>query len=113
MDLQELLDSLVFSLKPLNPYKIILFGSYARGNPNVNSDLDIMIILDNNKVSRTYEERLSKKVLIRSLILEINRKIPVDILVYSKKELNIIKKCGNYLIDEIERTGKIIYEKTG
>jgi hypothetical protein len=45
------------------------------------------------------------------LVLEINRKTPLDILVYSKEELNLIKKHGNCFIDEIEKTGKIIYEK--
>jgi predicted nucleotidyltransferase len=111
MDFDTVLDDLVFSLKPSNPYKIILFGSYANGNPNENSDVDIMVILDNHHVSKTYEERLHKKVLIRNLVLEINRKIPLDILVYSKAELNMIREHGNYLIDEIEKTGKIIYEK--
>jgi predicted nucleotidyltransferase len=111
MDINAVLDSLVFSLKSSDPYKIILFGSYANGNPNENSDIDLMVILDNNHVSETYEERLNKKIFIRNLVLEINRKIPLDILVYSKKELNKIKEHGNYFIDEIERTGKIIYEK--
>jgi len=113
MDFNTVLDNLVSSLKPSNPYKIILFGSYATGNPNENSDVDLMVILDNNHVSKTYEERLNKKVFIRNMVLDINRKIPLDILVYSKEELNQIKKYGNYLIDEIENTGKIIYEKTG
>ena len=71
----------------------------------------IMIILDNNHVSRTYTERLNKKIYIRNLLLEINRKIPLDILVYSKEELNLLKSHGNYFIDEIEKTGKVIYEK--
>jgi predicted nucleotidyltransferase len=113
MDINAILDRLVYSLKPSDPYKIVLFGSYANGNPNENSDIDIMVILDNNHISKTYEERLNKKIFIRKLVLEINRKIPLDILVYSKQELNIIKERGNYFIDEIERTGKIIYEKTG
>ena len=113
MDYNTVLDNLVFSLKPSDPYKIILFGSYARGNPNENSDIDLMVILDNHHVSKTYEERLYKKVFVRNLVLEINRKMPLDILVYSKEELNLMKKNGNYLIDEIEKTGKIIYEKTG
>ena len=113
MDYNTILDDLVFSLKPSNPYKIILFGSYARGNPNENSDIDLMVILDNNHVSKTYEERLNNKVFIRNLLLEINRKIPLDVLVYSKEELNLMKKYGNYLIEEIEKTGKTIYEKTG
>jgi predicted nucleotidyltransferase len=105
------LDNLVDSLKLSDPYKIILFGSYAKGNHNENSDIDLMIILDNNHVSKTYTERLEKKVYIRNLVLEINRKTSLDILVYSKEELNLIKKRGNYFIDEIERTGKVIYEK--
>ena len=113
MDFNTVLNNLVFSLKPSNPYKIVLFGSHAKGNPNENSDVDLMVILDNHHVSKTYEERLNKKVSVRNLVLDINRKIPLDILVYSKEELNLMKKHGNYLIDEIEKTGKIIYEKAG
>jgi len=113
MDINTILDNLVFSLKPLNPFRVVLFGSYANGHPSKNSDVDIMVILDNHHVSKTYEERLNKKVFVRNLLLEINRKVPLDILVYSKEELNIVKKNGNFLIDEIEKTGKIIYEKTG
>ena len=113
MDINMVLDNLVASLKPSNPYKIILFGSYAKGNPDENSDIDLMVILDNHHVSETYEERLNKKIFIRNLLLEINRKIPLDVLVYSKGELNVLKRNGNYLIDEIEKTGKIIYEKAG
>jgi predicted nucleotidyltransferase len=113
MNFNAVLDDLVSSLKSSDPYKIILFGSYANGNPNENSDIDIMVILDNNHVSKTYEERLNKKIFIRNLIIEINRRIPIDILVYSKEELNMIKNHGNYFIDEIEKTGKVIYEKAG
>jgi len=111
MDINTILDKLVFSLKASDPYKVILFGSYAKGNPNENSDLDLMVILDNHHVSKTYEERLNKKVFVRNLVLDINRKISIDLLVYSKEELNLLKEYGNYLIDDIEKTGKIIYEK--
>ena len=113
MDLNVILEQLIFSLKPSDPYKIILFGSCVKGNLTENSDVDIMVILDNNHVSKTYEERLNKRISIRNLVLEINRKIPLDILVYSKEELNLIKQHGNYFIDEIEKTGRIIYEKAG
>jgi len=106
-----LLDNLITSLKTSDPYKIILFGSCATGKSNENSDIDLLVILDNNHVSKTYEERLNKKIYIRNLVLDINRKIPLDILVYSKEEFKIIKNHGNYFIDEIEKTGKVIYEK--
>jgi predicted nucleotidyltransferase len=113
MDFNTVLNNLVQSLKSSDPYKIILFGSYAKGNPNENSDIDLMVILDNNHVAQTYKERSDKKNYIRNLVLEINREMPLDILVYSKEELKLIKKHGNYFIDEIEKTGRIIYEKAG
>jgi hypothetical protein len=42
------------------------------------------------------------------LVRSINYKIPLDILVYSKEEYKIVKNCGNYFIDEIEKTGKVL-----
>lgn len=113
MDVDAILDKLVSSLKPSDPYKIVLFGSYANGDPNEHSDIDIMVILDNYDVSKTFEERLDKKISIRNLVLEINRKVPLDILVYSREEFNIVKNYGNYFIDEIEKTRRVIYEKAG
>ncbi|MDR1149652.1 MAG: nucleotidyltransferase domain-containing protein [Spirochaetaceae bacterium] len=60
MDVDSILRDLVNSLKVSDPYKIILFGSYANGNETENSDIDIMVILDNNNLSKTYEERQKK-----------------------------------------------------
>jgi predicted nucleotidyltransferase len=113
MEINNVLGDLINSLKASDPYKIILFGSYANSNETENSDIDLMVILDNNDVSKTYEERQNKKLYIRKLVREINYKMPLDILVYSKAELKKIKEYGNYFIDEIEKTGKIIYEKAG
>jgi len=105
------IDQLLEALKQADPYKVILFGSHANGTANENSDIDMVVILDNNDVAKTYDERLRKKLQINRLVREINYKIALDILVYSKEEYKIIKNNGNYFIDEIENTGKIIYEK--
>ena len=113
MEINNILKDLINSLKASDPYKIILFGSYANGNETEDSDIDLMVILDNNDVSKTYEERQNKKLYIRKLVRELNYKMPLDILVYSNEELKKIKEYGNYFIDEIEKTGKIIYEKAG
>jgi predicted nucleotidyltransferase len=111
MRIDEILNELTICLKASNPYKIILFGSYVKGEATEDSDIDLMVILDNNNIAKTYEERMNKKLYIRKLVREINYQIALDILVYSKEELKMIKEKGNYFIDEIERTGKIIYEK--
>jgi predicted nucleotidyltransferase len=105
------IDQLLEALKQADPYRIVLFGSYAKGTANEDSDIDMLVILDNNDVAKTYEERLKKKLYINRLVRNINYKIALDILVYSKEEYKIVKNYGNYFIDEIENTGRIIYEK--
>jgi predicted nucleotidyltransferase len=102
---------LVDALKQADPFRVILFGSYANGTADENSDIDMVVILDNNDVAKNYEERLKKKLYINRLVRHINYKVALDILVYSKEEYKIIKNFGNYFIDEIENTGKVIYEK--
>ena len=109
--MKDYIDQLLEALRKADPYKIILFGSCANGSSDENSDIDMVVILDNNDVAKTYEERLNKKLFINKLVRNINYKIALDILVYSKEEYNIVKSAGNYFIDEIENTGKIIYEK--
>ena len=109
----DILDSLVALLKASDPWKIILFGSHANGQPNEHSDIDLVVILDNDHVSKTYQERLDKRLRIRKSVIEINRNVALDLLVYSKEEWRIVKEYGNPFIDEIEETGKVIYEKAG
>jgi len=44
IDIEKIKQEIIKNLKPLNPYKVILFGSYAYGTPTKDSDLDICII---------------------------------------------------------------------
>ena len=111
MDGNDYISQLVEALKQSDPYKIILFGSCARGTATEYSDIDMVVILDNDDVAKTYEERMNKKLHINKLVRKINYKVALDILVYSREEYRIVKDYGNYFIDEIEKTGKIIYEK--
>ncbi|MCL2793104.1 MAG: nucleotidyltransferase domain-containing protein [Spirochaetaceae bacterium] len=111
--MENYISQLVEALKQSDPYRIILFGSCARNIATENSDIDMVVILDNDDVAKTYQERLNKKLYINRLVRNINYKVPLDIIVYSKAEYKIVKDYGNYFIDEIERTGKIIYEKAG
>lgn len=43
------MDNIVTSLKIFNPMKVILFGSFAYGIPTVNSDIDLLVVIDTKK----------------------------------------------------------------
>jgi len=111
MDIVALLAELVAALRKADPWRIVLFGSQANGTARPDSDIDIMVILDNEDVAQTYTERLQKELFIRTLVYEVNRKVALDILVYSRAEYRKVKAYGNFFVEEVEKTGKVIYEK--
>ena len=107
----HLVEEMTERLKTLNPYKIILFGSYARGNPHQDSDLDVVVILDSDEIAETFAEKMDRRRPVSRAVREIRYKIPMDILVYSKAEIDYMKKEKDDLLREMESTGKVLYER--
>jgi len=105
------LKQILKSLKRINPKIVIVFGSYINGRIDEDSDIDLLIVLDEKKVPKSYDEKLDMKLKIRKLIRGINRKIAIDLLVYTIPEYEEFMKSGSSFSREIRETGKILYEK--
>jgi uncharacterized protein len=88
----------------LNPEKIILFGSYAYGDPTPDSDVDLLVIMN------TKAKEIDRYVAVSNLLYP--RQFPVDILVKTPKEVEeASRKKGNFFMREILAKGKVIYER--
>jgi len=107
----DVISKIVQCLIGLNIYKIILFGSYARGTANEDSDIDLLVILDTDEFAKNIEERLERRRPINKSIREIRKDFPMDIIVYSKAEYKYLKDGGDFFVREIEETGKELYGK--
>ena len=105
MKLKEKLKLIIDDLKKYNPEKIVLFGSAARGDTDEYSDIDLLVIKDD--VDKGFIDR---EVEVITYIRPELR--PVDIFVYTKDELEKMKKNLNTFIEEALKCGKVIYEKT-
>ena len=110
-DAEQYLTETINILKQKNILEIVLFGSLNSQNFSKYSDIDLLIILDVDEIPKTYEEKMKLKLELRKSIRHINRKIAIDMLVYTKKEYEIIKKEKSVFIEEIINTGKKVYEK--
>jgi predicted nucleotidyltransferase len=107
----HLVEEMTERLKALNPYKVILFGSYAAGNPTEDSDLDVAVILDSDEIVESFDKRMERRRPVSAAVMEIRYKIAMDVLVYSKAEIDYLKADGNNFIEELESTGRVLYEK--
>ena len=93
--MEEYLLEITEKLKKINPYKIVVFGSTANNESSKDSDIDLLVILDTETISKNYDEKMKNKLLVRKCIYDISKRIPIDLLVYTKKEYEIIKENPN------------------
>ena len=101
---------IVEKLKTIRPYKIILFGSYAYGKPHPNSDLDLLVVLDIEKIPESFQENINNKLLVRNTILDLNKKISIDLLVYTKPMYQKFNDLDSMFSREILQKGKVLHE---
>lgn len=83
--------------------KVILFGSYARGNPTPDSDVDLLVIW------KTRRPRTERWMAVSKLFSR--RPFPMDIVVRTPRQIKdalIRKDC---FIREVVSTGKVLFEK--
>ncbi len=100
---KKILDTIRDNLvKTLHPESIYLFGSYAWGNPNESSDIDLFVVVKKSDLSPT-----RRSVLARESLRDIRH--PMDIIVRTKKEFNFIRTVYASLEAKIYEKGKKIY----
>ena len=91
--------------KTYNPLELIIYGSYAKGTATEESDLDLVVVLNESGLSKTYQELLSNRRKVSVLLQELRKKTPIDLLVYTKDEWNQLLQTKNSFIDEINNEG--------
>ena len=93
-------------LKPLNPDKVILFGSYAYGTPNEDSDIDLFLVKD-LEIDKARDYRLLARKELRDLIRKYD--IGFDIIAANNEFLN--SRDDYFYKVDILQNGKVLYAK--
>ncbi len=107
----DYLNRILFELKTINAKLIIVFGSFAGNNLTHDSDLDLLVVLDEDKIPASYDEKLEMKLRVRKAIRKINKEIAIDLLVYTIPEYKAFIESKSSFSKELKETGKIVYEK--
>ena len=86
------------------PQRIVLFGSYAYGEPHEGSDLDLLVVME------TEENPLHAAARIAA---SIEHPFPLDILVIRPSDLEVSLEQGNVFETEVIKKGITLYEAKG
>ena len=90
--------------KEYKPSKIILFGSYAYGHPDRDSDIDLLIIKD------TMERPIDRRVAVAGIASDPRRLIPLETIVLTPEEVRERLEIGDQFLKEILDKGEVLHE---
>ena len=101
---------LVERLKRIHPYKIILFGSYAYGEPNKDSDIDLLVVTQDEFIPQNFKEKTAVYLRVARMIQAIEEKMPIDLIVHTKTMHEKFLALNSMFCRKIVREGVILYE---
>ncbi len=96
------LDKIVTDLRPYMPEKVILFGSFARGDYHAGSDVDLLIIKDTGP---PFLERTA------DVLRLCQSRLALEPLVYTPAEFEQMLRQRNPFILQVITEGRVIYEQ--
>ena len=101
--IKEVLDTYIEHISSLDEVKqIYLFGSHAYGEPHERSDIDLMVLIDDNLDTRKVSLKISKDLAGKSII-------PLDVLVNPKTAF--YTAAGEPTIQrQIKNEGVLLYD---
>ena len=90
-------------VREYQPERVVLFGSYAYGTPNEESDIDLLII------KRTPETFIDRWTTVRRILSDPERRTPLETLVLTPDEITRRLDIGDQFIMEILEKGEVLY----
>jgi len=93
-------------VREVDPQRILLFGSRARGEANEQSDVDLLVV-EREPFGQNRSRRQEAARIWRCLS---EFRIPTDILVYSVGEIDLWKDSSYHVVGRALKEGKVLYE---
>lgn len=88
--------------RKFRPQRVVLFGSYARGQATEDSDVDLLVVMDHDK-PRNVEQAIAIR-------LQADTPFPMDLLVKRPAEVAERVAMKDTFIRSILREGEVLYE---
>lgn len=111
VDRENCISEIVKRIKRLKPVKIILFGSYAWGELHRDSDIDLIVILNKEGLPKDFKEKMDSYLSVKQLLRDMNKEIPMDIIVYTKGQWEKFLLLDSSFSKKIVNKGKVLYER--
>ena len=101
VDMKGIHDFVERVVDSFSPERVILFGSYAKGNPSSDSDVDLLVILPFEGKPWHMASEMRKRG---------QPSFPMDLLVRTPDQVQQRIEMNDAFLREITEQGKVLYE---
>jgi uncharacterized protein len=108
---EKYIPHIVERIKKEMPSKIILFGSYAYGEVTEDSDIDILVVTNDEQMPENYAEKSKIYLRIARSISDIQKQFPIDLIVHTKAMHKKFIETDSLFSRELLLKGKVMYEE--
>ncbi len=105
------IQQLTESLRALDPYLVLLYGSYAYGIPHEDSDIDLLVVTNDDFIPNDYYEHTQLYLKVSKTIREIKKQIAIDLIVHTLPMYKLFLKQNSSFGNEVISKGKILYKR--
>jgi len=95
VDIEKIKMEIIRKLEPLNLNKIVLFGSYAYGTPDKDSDIDLYVVTNDDFIPQSWREKNQLYLKVARAIRELREHVAIDLIVHSKKMHEVFKETNS------------------
>ena len=98
------------NLSALSSKNLSIFGSYAKGTQSNDSDVDLLVVTNDNFLPESFAEKMKIKLKIAAALHSIRKHSDIDLIVHTKPMYEKFIQLNSGFKKEILSTGTIIYE---
>ena len=97
-------------LKKINPAKIILFGSHTQGTASADSDLDLLVVTNDDVLPQNYHEKEQIYLDVARLLRDIKGSVSIDLIVHTRPMHDRFIEMNSLFAKKLLQQGSILYE---
>lgn len=110
MGKSEIITQIRLSLIHLNVNKVLLFGSWAKGTQTPDSDIDLLVVTNDDFIPESFAKKMEIKLRIAHALNSIRKFADIDLIVHTRPMFEKFVLLNSNFSKEILNSGTIIYE---
>jgi uncharacterized protein len=101
-------NKIIECLKPIDPEKVILFGSRAWGSQKQDSDIDLYVVTKDHDMLKSFADKMRIKLKVSKRLAELKKQFGADLIVHTLPMHQTFIELDSSFAREIMQKGKVL-----